>query len=224
MMKMFVSDFDHTLFVDQTISQDNIHLIKSCQEKGIFVIATGRSLHSLLDALEPFSIHPDYLILNNGAMIKSVLYTHRFLMNEPETKVKELLEHFEIKRFRVLNGYGEKGLHQMTPIDWQKGICSFYLNFHDRNEKEKTYRYIKKWKDVDVLQEGLNLDILAKSVDKKEAVSYIARDLGIQKSDIFTVGDGYNDVKMVEAFQGVLLPSNDPQNHERFYNILKNLM
>lgn len=143
MMKMLVSDFDHTLFVDQTISQDNIHLIKSFQEKGIFVIATGRSLHSLLDALEPFSIHPDYLILNNGAMIKSVLYTHRFLMNEPETKVKELLEHFEIKRFRVLNGYGEKGLHQMTPIDWQKGICSFYLNFHDRNEKEKTYRYIK---------------------------------------------------------------------------------
>ena len=153
-----------------------------------------------------------------------ILRLSRFLLSDPKRKAGELLSRFDIKRFQVLNGYEEKGLQFMSRADWQKGVCSFYLNFHDEREMQKTYQYLKMWKDVEVLQEGLNIDVLARNVDKKEAVSYIARDLGIQKSDIYTVGDGYNDVKMVEAFQGVLLPSNDPQNHERFYNILKNLM
>lgn len=78
-MKLFVTDFDRTLFVDRKISSEDINSIKDWQSKGnLFVVATGRDINSINEKIGVYNIKPDYLICNNGAahliMIKIKFY------------------------------------------------------------------------------------------------------------------------------------------------------
>ena len=69
-MKLFVTDFDRTLYVDRDISLKDINSIRSWQEDGnLFVIATGRDIYSVREKVELYDIKPDYWICNNGAVL-----------------------------------------------------------------------------------------------------------------------------------------------------------
>lgn len=70
MRKLLASDLDGTLIFDNKISQENKDAIRNFKEKGgVFAISTGRPFNGVEKVIEDLSINPDYLILNNGALI-----------------------------------------------------------------------------------------------------------------------------------------------------------
>ncbi len=69
-MKCAVSDFDRTLYVDGSVSAENLKAVSEWQAAGNrFILATGRNESSLRGLLETYSLKPDALILNNGTLI-----------------------------------------------------------------------------------------------------------------------------------------------------------
>lgn len=224
-LKILVSDFDNSLYMDGQISPENLQFIQSFQEKGHrFIIATGRCHQSLFETMESFALSPDCLILNNGALIISPDFSHRFLMKKAKEKAHRLKRKFKIKRFQVLTGYEEIPLSSMSSLDWEQGVCSFYLNFSDKQEQEAAYHYLSTWPDVKLMQEGLNIDVLAAHVDKAEAIAFLKKHYAWKKKDIITVGDGYNDLLMIEAYNGVLLSKKEARNPQSLARILKKRM
>ena len=70
MKKILISDYDDTLFTDEITLKSNIEKIKNFQKCGnIFVIATSRSLWSMMEEIQKYKIPYDYLFVNVGAGI-----------------------------------------------------------------------------------------------------------------------------------------------------------
>lgn len=55
---------------------------------------------------------------------------------------------------------------------------------------------------VNPLQNGICIDIPVKGMDKGEAVARYAAAVGVRECDIWTAGDNYNDLAMLERFHG----------------------
>jgi hypothetical protein len=70
-MKMFITDFDGTLYrSNHTISKKDLNTLEMLNDNGITrVIATGRSLYSFQQALNGYTLPIDYLIFSTGAGI-----------------------------------------------------------------------------------------------------------------------------------------------------------
>ena len=71
-MKIAFSDFDGTLYfhAQDNIPQINIDAIKTWQDKGnLFVLCSGRDIHSLMYEVNHYDLTYDYVICNNGGTI-----------------------------------------------------------------------------------------------------------------------------------------------------------
>lgn len=71
-MKIAFSDFDGTLYfhAQDNIPQINIDAIKIWQDKGnLFVLCSGRDIHSLMYEVNHYDLTYDYVICNNGGTI-----------------------------------------------------------------------------------------------------------------------------------------------------------
>ncbi len=67
---LLASDLDKTLIFDNKISEENKDAIKRFKDAGgIFAISTGRPYNGVEKVIEELQVNPDYLILNNGALI-----------------------------------------------------------------------------------------------------------------------------------------------------------
>ena len=67
---LLASDLDKTLIFDNKISEENKDAIRRFKEAGgIFAISTGRPYNGVEKVIEELKVEPDYLILNNGALI-----------------------------------------------------------------------------------------------------------------------------------------------------------
>ncbi len=61
---------DKTLIFDNKISEENKDAIRRFKEAGgVFAISTGRPYNGVEKVIEELRVNPDYLILNNGALI-----------------------------------------------------------------------------------------------------------------------------------------------------------
>ena len=67
---LLASDLDKTLIFDNKISEENKDAIRRFKEAGgVFAISTGRPYNGVEKVIEELRVEPDYLILNNGALI-----------------------------------------------------------------------------------------------------------------------------------------------------------
>ena len=55
---------------------------------------------------------------------------------------------------------------------------------------------------VNPLQNGICIDIPVRGMDKGEAVARYAAVMGVEEQNIWTAGDNYNDIAMLERFRG----------------------
>ena len=64
-MKLLVSDFDGTLFIDYPSLEKNIHAIQRFREEGnLFVINSGRNYTSLMKEIKQYQIPYDILFVS----------------------------------------------------------------------------------------------------------------------------------------------------------------
>ncbi|MDV4152025.1 HAD-IIB family hydrolase [Clostridium sp. AL.422] len=226
-MKLFVTDFDRTLFIDRKISVEDIESIKTWQNQGnLFAIATGRDINSIKELLNNYDFIPDYFICNNGAAIYDKDINNilsEFIDKEIILKVIEyLLDNYE-------GGVSLSGVNSKITVMPRKGVsCEKdfikVIDYSDLNEVGEVYQIHKRFQDeigTKALEEDLNtkfknhiisyanshnVDIVAKGVNKSKAIKYLEDNL-INLYKITTMGDSYNDMKMILDYDGFIISS-----------------
>lgn len=104
MKKLLASDVDGTLFVNQSIHEKSIELIKKFREKGhAFLLCTGRNFGGVKHLFKEYDIEVDGFVLCNGAVVidKDFNIIHNNIIQDDI--IKEVFE--EIKSSNEYNFY-----------------------------------------------------------------------------------------------------------------------
>lgn len=211
-MKLFITDYDGTLFVDEESLKENIRMFKILQKSNTkIVIATGRSYPSIMNQLTLHNIPYDYIICadgsilydNNGNILK--IYELDESIIEPfKNFYKEL--NYEEMQFVYKEGYS----NILTSI---KGLLG--INICMDNEKYTNELRDKLLKMNDVYPEfsffsythpELSfLCVKPKGITKATSIPYLMSENNVDIKDVFVIGDSYNDYEMIKEYQGVAM-------------------
>ena len=224
--RILVSDYDYTLRDhDRPETLDkNLAAIKKWRDKGnILAIATGRNLSSLAYIFPDYKDYADYLILNDGAEVYdstgTVIYSD-VLLEYNIAIIKDLLAAASFTdRYTTVcyvNGIGLPHIHSEC-----NKIRIWFQNADDCNKTAELLRQDKyrekftitwhcniavnfdtrefSW----VAPEMFNfLEITNAGIDKSAAISKVFK---LSTDHIITVGDDYNDIKMIQDYDGYVM-------------------
>lgn len=212
MKKFLISDYDGTFHTDDESIKNNIEKVKEFRKSGnIFAIATGRSFYDFNEALDKFNIEYDYLIINHGATLLDK--NHNLIRNYPiDNKAKQdITDEFNLVDNQ--NIFVCKCLESRTSIN-QENITKIHIKCNNQDERlkfndilnNKYKRFVKSY-----LITGLNncIEIISSSTNKSVAIKEIAKIENIEENKIFTVGDSFNDLEMLEAFNGFCMKNSE---------------
>ena len=182
-MKLLVSDYDNTFSYN---IEENIKKVNKFMKDNIFVIATGRSYESYITQKELYNINSNYLIINHGA---TILKKDKIIYNQYINNLEEIKPYLRLDKCEV-NYYGYKN-----------NITKVMLNYKDKTDALEVFNLMKS-KDIKafLFADGYSVEIVSSKVDKANAIKYIAKLENI--TDIYTIGDNYNDIEMIKNFKG----------------------
>ncbi len=209
-MKLFVTDYDNTLYIDDIEIKKTNKDLKKLQERDTkVVIATGRSLPSIKEEVEKHNIPFDYLSCADGSLIYDNNYNlvKEYKMNN---EIIDLLMNYLVKdtileKIQVSYTHGYENY-----IDLTKTISSFNLVVHKDNYTkvlDKKYQYLKEkypnYSFLSYLHDPIYyLCIKKKGVSKSKSIDYLKKKLKIKMKDIHVIGDADNDYEMIKDYHG----------------------
>jgi len=221
-MKLLFSDFDRTLYVNKNITQENLDAINKWQEMGnLFIITTGRYKKSIIEQMKNFSLKPDYYICNNGAVILDKEQNTIFFKYIPNQEIEQIIQYIyknyenslEIiekeRTIKIMNDVGIDNHHSVDTILDKEHISSIkdVVQIHKKFDTEERVNDLIsnlniRFRDSLVAYANvLNVDIVAKGINKSTGIDFICK--GIKNiEDILVIGDSYNDIEMVEKYNG----------------------
>lgn len=208
-MKLFVTDYDNTLFIDEINLKINKRKLKELHKLGfIIVISTGRSFESIKKQVLKYNIYYDYLHCCDGGiiydnkdnLIKFNAMDHH-IINEilnlkDKTKYEEIQLSYPLKYENIYHKSDkiaginivvkEEFLHNDFINEFNK-LKDKYSNygFYIYNHNEYYYFCIKK-----------------SNITKASGISFMQKLLKIKKEDIYVIGDSLNDLEMIKKFNG----------------------
>ena len=224
MIRLFVTDVDHTLYDSNKkgISSRNIQAIEKMLDNGICVVlASGRVLHGMKQVLDILNLSKlEYVIVNNGAELYEI---DAFKKIKDFAFTKEEMQLFEVvaKEHGVNFSICQDAYTLTTGLDsyieydyYNVGIDLYWV--HDILSKiskpiyrcsftgdvEIIIQLEKKMKELYGHQYFFNiphpgyLDVSLMNVNKGNAVQEIAKMLNITNDEIACIGDADNDVPM----------------------------
>ncbi|SHS97501.1 phosphatase yitU [Mycobacteroides abscessus subsp. abscessus] len=226
MYKLLAIDIDRTLLNDRKeVTKEVNEAIQAAKRKGVkVVICTGRPIGGVHEFIEELDLHNQFVITFNGALVqhsetKEVLseisLTHEDLLTL--YKVSQELEtsmHFsdtqriytpnkDISPYTVLESFvNNVPLHYREMEEVPTDILIPKVMFAgDPEQLDKTIASIPielKEKYTMVRSTPYFYEILHPSVSKGNAVKLLAEKLGIAREEVICIGDGENDLTMIE--------------------------
>lgn len=220
--KLAVSDFDRTLYVNESVSIRNYKAVENWQKDGnLFILATGRNESSIKIKLDECGIRPDALILNNGAVILNQEGQELFCKTIAPELVDEILRFLHSfnddgsgvsTRKQKINVLSQTGTTTQKPCDGtitidQIGLLEDVVQIHRR--KAENIEMIRalcddlnaKFPAISAYANVWNADIVAKGVNKAAAIDYLIRYFG-GFEEVRVIGDSANDVDMIQKYHG----------------------
>lgn len=198
-MKMIVSDFDETFSIN--IDKN----IKSAREfinnNNLFVIATGSSYQSYIDKLDGRNFRISYLIVNHGATVykdNKILYSD-YLNNDLSNNIYKDIINSDYYSYFFCNEkvrMSDKVLNNTTKIN-----IVYKSSIQAEQMQHKLLQKYGKYINCYLLYETL-LEITNIKASKINAINNIMKIEGIPSSEVYTIGDGYNDIEMIKKFNG----------------------
>ena len=201
--KIIISDYDGTFFKSKDGIKANVKKVDEFRKKdNLFIIATGNNYVDFQKVISEYSIKYDYLILDQGACIfdnKNNLLKVCFLEHIIcKNIISEILK--IQKEYKKYTPYGK--------TSGEENITKISVNFTDLQEaidftekintkfKNNVNAYTMIFKEINIVE------IVSSTSNKNEAIKYIVRKEKAKQENIYTVGDGYNDIIMIQNFNG----------------------
>ncbi len=217
-MKLFVTDYDETLFVNDIDLKENIKMLKKLQENNIkIVIATGRSYPSIKNQIDIYNIPYDYVICADG----SILYDNNgnlLKLYEMDNKIFEPFKEFykslnyEEMQFVYKEGYS----NILTSINGLLGINVCISNEKLTKEvKNKLLEMSNTYSEYSFFcythTKVSYLCVKPKGITKATYISYLMNEYHVNKKDVYVIGDSYNDYDMIKEYNGVAMTTSYPE-------------
>lgn len=222
-----ISDLDGTLIEGKDTT--GLHELKQfIEEKNIiFGIASGRNKELTKQALESYDLpQADILICSAGT---EIYYTRKFLPDPGwETHISHQWRRKELEK--ALNNYGKIRL-QEAAAQWKYKLSYYVDSDFDEDDLADLYKFLddKKLRARILLTDNKYLDIIPVRAGKGNAVRYLSYKWEIPLTQIFTSGNGGNDIGMLKGrTKGIVVANYSPElehlRKSRYVYFAKNIL
>lgn len=225
-MKILASDYDGTLRTEEYVSKEDIDAIKKFQNVGnLFGIVTGRSMESLKNEIARNGFTYDFIVTNNGGVIYDKdqnLLQCNYMDFDKALHIIEYIKTIDCVSYVINDGFHRyKYTVDQQQVDRKYGnvedtnvlqeeifnkrkIAQLVISLNDSQLAHEISDYINRnYKGYAVAYINVNcVDIVPEGVSKAEGLTYIENYLHLQHEDIYTIGDSFNDLPMLHAFNG----------------------
>ncbi len=229
---LLASDFDGTLKNDDGIITDDVKsaIARFMENSGYFTVCTGR----IFQGFHLYS--PEYInapvLLGNGAMAYDY-ESDRIIFNDAIGEeglecVFEILKEFpetciEFYNFEKvcainLNEHSEQHFTSQgidfeiitSPLDAPRPWTKVMVAAHGHSQDVQDI--LRNHPEINFLETtGDYVEILKKGVNKGTGLLKLAKALDCAEKDVYSAGDGYNDVDMLVTAAGGFVPENGSQ-------------
>ncbi|MBE6715163.1 MAG: HAD family phosphatase [Ruminococcaceae bacterium] len=220
---LLASDFDNTICFWSDIGRiydEDRRAIRRFREAGNkFVVVSGRSYNSAIEVFNEMDFHDmDLFVLMSGAYCAYPDETPVYDIRISTESLSELCEFFRSVKGRYLGlDIGKLSLsvdiggdeQPMDTISLEEAMkyptyTSINVGFGSREEAAEVTRKLEKGYAhiITPLQNNRAIDMPPAGMDKAVAVGRVAKMYGIENEKIYTVGDNYNDMRMLSAYHG----------------------
>lgn len=212
-MKLLVSDFDLTFF--DSNYENNIKRVNEFVKQGnIFVIATGRPYGLLEHDLHNKNVLYEYLICSDGAVIfdknNQIIYKN-FIDNNISNEIISILE----KDPNIERVYIDKN---------SNSILGVYGLFKNKKEAEILLQKIIHKYEVGGYISLHWLNVLNKDITKVNGIKYLKNVLNIKDGDIYVIGDGINDLTMINEYNGYMIGHENKEKTVKSFDDFMNII
>lgn len=225
-MKILASDYDGTLKVDGVLSETTKQAIEQWRAAGnVFGIVTGRSTATIKEELKQQGLCVDFLVCNNGGVIlDETLTILQLSLIDFEVASKILDELADVNctgyvlndgthRSKKAMNHVQDSLHDapstisIEEILKHKTIAQIVVGFDEQEQANRLAQYMNAQfsEEIEAFANVNCVDIVPKNCSKANGILYIAKREGYALDDIYTIGDSYNDLSMLEQFHGATL-------------------
>ncbi|AHI52382.1 HAD-IIB family hydrolase [Spiroplasma culicicola] len=195
------------------------------------IITTGRNKFEALEKIQEYKLDYEYLITNNGAMVhdkNNKTLMHSTISLDIRKKLVEKLD-IMVGRCgiaftsnndkKILCGFDKPKKNETEPVleywfnqenvyeqyrnqlltDKNVNNIAFYCYIEDINFIKELFKDIKSIKILQTFT--FVVEIMDEHVSKKAGIEFIQKIHNFNDSDIYTSGDGENDIEMLEGYQ-----------------------
>jgi len=228
-MKLLASDYDGTLFRNLKVSSKDIESIRKFREEGnLFGIVTGRPFASIEHELIKKKIPYDFIIGINGGYIedkeKNVIF-HKEISLEIADQLVAQIKKEDVQFAAIGDGISNDVFIADKKLKTRLKKLYFQLFFKKKPRNPKLVRnfvtHVNQKQDSELLvkrlmnlfgdsischrNRGMTIDISGSDVGKEKAVQ-IVKD-HFSADEVYVIGDSYNDINMIEKFNGFTVTS-----------------
>lgn len=191
---MAVFDIDDTLaFVGQPILEKNVKLLKEIEDAGVVIaLSSGKSIYYQIGMFRQVGLKAPVFIGENGCSIAfGVKLPPKVLKTVPAESV-----YFK-SREQILCD-----MNSLCPDGFwlQPNEVMLTLFFNDTEVREKMRKYFRdcKYRGITVYEHIDSFDVVPENINKYTGLERLSAEMKITRDEVITVGDGVNDVPMME--------------------------
>ena len=213
-MKLFITDYDGTLFIDEDSLKENIKYLKELQKNNFsVVISTGRSYPSIKSLIDNYGIPYDYLSCADGSIIYdrdgNILEMYEMSHDILDSIINfyQTINYDEIQ-FSYPTGYSN--IFNTNDTLLGINICISTPNYNDDivnkflsiKNSFPNYNYLTYRHPI-----FSYLCIKPNNISKSATIRYLKDKYNIDNHDIYVIGDSDNDYAMIKDFNGSCMES-----------------
>lgn len=224
-MKILASDYDGTLRYGERVAKEDLDAIRRWQNAGhLFIIVTGRSMESFTNEMKKNKLCCDYIVANNGGVIYDGSGGRLQVSYMDYQRALELIDYISTLpcasyvindgyyRHRIIVNEAENDLKygDIAPIkDAQEildsgKLAQIVVSLNNDQLAHEIVRYVnEQFSGSFIAYANRNcVDIVPSGISKADGLSYVLAYEGAEDAAVYTIGDSYNDLPMIEAFDG----------------------
>lgn len=228
-MKIAASDYDGTIFRERTISKVTVQGVHEWRVAGNkFGMVSGRDYGMLTPQLKHYGIEYDFIISNNGGIIRdkvgNVIYQANIASDvlkaislEPLVR-KSFHFAFSAKDTTYLCHDSEGSWIMREAKEWDfpitkiaeseilnlVGIHQFSLGFDDPKISAQCAAVLNEKfpAEIRAYPNAKSVDITPVGISKRQGLETLMKAMNWQGFELYVIGDEVNDLPMIQAFGG----------------------